>query len=145
MKILVSVIIFATALALGMTSLANEGEGRDMNALFPPPKPNLTLGQPPMKPELESPPYYQKIGDAKVTLKWKEVAETPVYHVQVATDPNFKWLVKEELLYKGTSLDVGGLEPGKHYFWRVAGQRPDNKNGHTKGPYASSMFETTSK
>src|ERR1044072_7495949 len=116
MKILVSVIIFATALTLGATSLANEG-GDDMNALFPQPQPNLSLGQPPAKPELESPTYFQKVSDSKITLKWKEAADAPTYHVQVATDPNFKWLVKEEFLFKGTTLDVGGLEPGKHYFW----------------------------
>jgi hypothetical protein len=146
MKFLVSLLVFASTLTLGIASLANTGEGdRDMNALFPPPQPNVALSQPPVKVELETPTYYQKISDDKVTLKWKEGADAPVYHVQVATDPNFKWLVKEEHLYKGTSLEVSGLEAGKHYFWRVAGVKPENKKGDIKGPYATSMFETPTK
>ncbi len=146
MKFLVSLVIFATTLALSVQSVASSEEiEREMNALFPPPQPDLALAQAPTKPELESPTYYQKIAPGSVVLKWKTAAETPAYHVQVATDANFKWLVKEEHLFKGASLDISGLEAGKHYFWRVAGVKPNNKDGHTKGPYASSMFETSSK
>jgi hypothetical protein len=142
-----------TTLALSLTllaagsALANadvEG-GRDMNALFPQPKPNTTLSQRPDKPELEAPGYYEKINDAKVVLKWKESAGATVYHVQVATDPNFKWLVKEESLLKATSLEVTGLQGGKSYFWRVAGINPENKNGHIQGVYNASMFEAVAK
>jgi hypothetical protein len=158
MKILVSVLVFVTALTLGVKSLANEQAGhgdseagrkqaeeRDMSTLFPQPKPDLSLGTRPEKPELEAPTFYQKVSDSKITLKWKGSAGAESYHVQVATDPNFKWLVKEEQLYKGDSLEVSGLEGSKHYFWRVAGLKPANKNGHIKGPFASSMFETTAK
>lgn len=139
MKILVSVLVFVTALTLGVKTLASE---RDMNALFPPPQPNPVLGERPNKPELTAPTYFQKVGDSKVTLQWKEVPNAESYHVQVATDPNFKWLVKEENLYKGTSLEVSGLEGGKHYFWRVSGMKPSNKAGHIQGFFASSMFAT---
>ncbi|RYZ80116.1 MAG: hypothetical protein EOP04_26495, partial [Proteobacteria bacterium] len=93
----------------------------EMNALFPKAVPNLALSTFPLKPEIESPTYYQKLSDTKTTLKWKGAEAGAVYHVQVATDPNFKWLVKEEQLFNGTSLEVAGLEAGKHYFWRVAG------------------------
>lgn len=118
---------------------------RDMNALFPQPKPNTTLSQRPAKPELSGPSFYEKIGDTKVILKWKEAAGATSYHVQVATDPNFKWLVKEENILKATTLEVGGLERGKSYFWRVAGLKTENKAGHLQGMFAASMFETTGK
>jgi hypothetical protein len=141
MKILISFAVFAASLTFGLTSLAAE-EGRDMNALFPKPQPNVALSQPPAKTELVSPSYYEKMSGATATLKWKESTDASVYHVQVATDPNYKWLVKEEHLYKGTSLELSGLEAGKHYFWRVAAVKPDNKAGDIAGPFAASMFET---
>jgi len=146
MKFLVSLVIFASTLALTAQSVASNADlEREMNALFPPPQPDLTLAQSPAKPSLESPTYYQKVAPGAVTLKWKESAETPSFHIQVATDPDFKWLVKEEHLFKGNTLEISGLEASKHYFWRIAGIKSNNKNGHTKGPYASSMFETSSK
>lgn len=145
MKILVSVLVFVTALTLSVNALAkmNEHGVIDMNGLFPPPKADLSLGERPTKPELSSPAFFQKIGDSKVTLEWKAVANAEVYHVQVATDPSFKWLVKEENLYKGTTLEVTGLEGGKHYYWRVSGVKPGNKAGHIQGAFASSMFATS--
>jgi len=147
MKILVSVLVFVTALTLGVNSVAemNKEGAIDMDGLFPPPKNDVSLGQRPDKPELVAPTFFQKIGDSKVTLEWKAVANATAYHVQVATDPNFKWLVTEKQDFNGTSLEVSGLEGGKHYFWRVSGQKPDNKPGHTQGVFASSMFATATK
>jgi hypothetical protein len=145
MKILVSVLVFVTALTLGVNSLAemNKEGVIDMNGLFPPPKADLSLGERPDRPELTAPAFFQKIGDSKVTLEWKAVPNAESYHVQVATDPAFKWLVKEEQLYKGTTLELTGLEGGKHYFWRVSGMKPENKNGHIQGVFSSSMFATS--
>ncbi|RYZ67718.1 MAG: hypothetical protein EOP09_10565 [Proteobacteria bacterium] len=105
----------------------------------------MALSTPPAKPEIEAPTYFQKLSETKTTLKWKAGEAGEVYHVQVATDPNYKWLVKEEQLFSGTSLEVSGLEAGKHYFWRVAGVKPGNKSSYIKGAYAASMFETNSK
>jgi hypothetical protein len=118
---------------------------RDMNALFPQPKPNTSLSQRPDKPVLESPTFFEKIADAKVILKWKETPGATAYHVQIATDPNFKWLLQEEQLLKATTLEVSGLQGGNHYFWRVAGVKPENKSGHLQGVYAASMFEAVAK
>ncbi|MBC7371191.1 MAG: fibronectin type III domain-containing protein [Bdellovibrionaceae bacterium] len=160
---LISLIALATSLTLTTTVFAEEGPEKDapahtdakgekkghkdlateMNALFPKSIPNLALSTPPGKPELETPTYFQKLSDNKVTLKWKAAENAVVYHVQIATDPNYKWLVKEEQLFSGNSLEVSGLEANKHYFWRVAGVKPDNKKGDIKGAYAASMFETT--
>lgn len=144
MKILISVLVFMTTLTIGLQTLAAETE-RDMSALFPQPKANLSLGERPDKPTLQEPVFEQHISGDNVTLKWADAKGAEVYHVQVATDPNFKWLVKEENLYKGTSLAVNGLQPNKHYFWRVAGLKPENKNGHIKGPFNNSMFTTETK
>lgn len=162
----ITLIALATSLALTTTVFAEEGHAEkdapahtdakgekkghkdldaEMNALFPKAIPNMALSTPPGKPELETPTYFQKISDNKVTLKWKSAENAAVYHVQVATDPNYKWLVKEEQLFSGNTLEVSGLEVGKHYFWRVAGVKPENKNGSIKGAYAASMFETASK
>jgi hypothetical protein len=144
MKILVSVLVFVTALTMGFQSLAMNKEGAiDMDGLFPPPQANLSLGELPESPELISPSFFQKISDSKVTLEWKALPTAESYHVQMATDPNFKWLVKEEQLFKATTLDVTGLEAGKHYFWRVSGMKPENKNGHIQGAFSSSMFATS--
>lgn len=147
MKILVSVLVFVTALTMGVSAVAemNKEGAIDMDGLFPPPKNDVSKSDRADKPELVAPAFFAKIGDSKVKLEWKESAKAEAYHVQVATDPNFKWLVKEEEMYKGTSLEVTGLEAGKHYFWRVSGERPDNKAGHTHGAFASSMFATNAK
>lgn len=141
MKILVSVLVFVIALATGVQTLAS-ANAEEMNALFPPKQPNPSLSEIPEKPELASPGYFQKVTETKVTLEWKASSNAEVYHVQVAKDPNFKWLVTEVFHHKGTALDVDGLEAGKHYFWRVSGVRPNNKLGHTQGGFATSMFET---
>jgi hypothetical protein len=140
----VSAFVLAVTLLAAGPLMANE-ETRDMSALFPQPKPNTTLSQRPEKPELEGPAFYEKISDTKVTLKWKEANGATAYHVQIATDPNFKWLVKEESILKTNTLEVGGLEGGKSYFWRVAGLKLENKSGHVQGVYSASMFETTAK
>ncbi len=147
MKILVSVLVFVTALTMSVNSLAkmNEHGVIDMNGLFPPPKNDTTKSEIPVKPELVAPAFFQKINDTKVKLEWKASPNAEAYHVQVATDPNFKWLVKEEEMFKGTSLDVTGLEGGKHYFWRVSSERPSNKETHTHGAFSSSMFATSVK
>jgi hypothetical protein len=145
MKILVSVLVFVTALTMGVSAVAemNKEGAINMDGLFPPPKSDLSQSEHPGKPELVSPSFFQKISESKVTLEWKAVANAEAYHVQVATDPNFKWLVKEEEMYKGTTLEVSGLEAGKHYFWRVSGERPSNTASHTHGTFVSSMFATS--
>ena len=147
MKILVSVLVFVTALTMGVSAVAemNKEGAIDMDGLFPPPKADVSKSDRPEKPELVAPTFFQKIGDSKVKLEWKASANAEAYHVQVATDPNFKWLVKEEEMFNGTSLEVTGLEAGKHYFWRVSGERPGNKESHTHGSFASSMFATATK
>ncbi|MEK2689152.1 fibronectin type III domain-containing protein [Bdellovibrio sp. GT3] len=151
MKIFASLIAFAVTLALTAPALA-EGGGpthhtkeelkEKMNLLFPPKEVNKDDQIIPAKPELTSPEYFAAIKGETVQLKWKEAKDAQEYHVQVATDANFKWLVADDQHVKATTFDVSKLEAGKHYFWRVASVRPNNWSTHRKSYFAMSMFET---
>lgn len=150
MKFLLSVLAFAATLTLTSPSLAEEGHGgghgnlaEKMNALFPPKKAQLEKRDVPAKPELASPAYFAQVTGDKATLQWKAVAGADEYHVQVATDPNFKWLVANEYHQKATSFDATGLEAGKEYFWRVAAVKTTNWSTFRKGYFAMSMFATS--
>ncbi|MGE5087195.1 MAG: fibronectin type III domain-containing protein [Bacillota bacterium] len=152
MKIFVSLLTFAMTLALTCPSLAEEAHegggaheklGEKMNSLFPPKQADLAAQAVPAKPDLTSPAYFAAINGTSTTLKWKSAEGAEVYHVQVATDANFKWLVAENHEVKDTSFEVTNLEAGKHYFWRVASVRPDNWKTFRKSYFATSMFETT--
>lgn len=114
--------------------------GADLN-LFPPPQADHSKVARPAKPELVEPSFHSKIAADAITLKWNAVATANAYHLQVATDPNFKWLVNEEMMTKNTSFEVKGLKPATHYFWRVAALKTDNTQTYMKGWFASSEFE----
>ncbi|MBX3032610.1 MAG: fibronectin type III domain-containing protein [Bdellovibrionaceae bacterium] len=115
---------------------------RDNTALFPQPKPDITRATPPAAPKLESPAFEAVINGDAATLKWQASNGATDYHVQVATDPNFKWLKAENHWVKSTSFDVSGLEKGKLYYWRVAAWKGDNNAATNKSPFAASSFET---
>ncbi|WII72568.1 fibronectin type III domain-containing protein [Bdellovibrio sp. 22V] len=156
MKILVSLFAFALTLALTSPSLADQaheqqGKGHGgghgnlaekMNALFPEKQPHAEKRQVPSAPELVSPEFYSTVKSDKVTLQWKAVNGADEYHVEVATDPNFKWIVAQDYHHKGTSFEATGLEAGKHYFWRVAAVGSQNWSTFRKSFFAKSMFET---
>lgn len=151
MKILVSLLAFAFTLALTSPSLAEEGHGgggghenlaEKMNALFPPKQEQPAKHDVPAKPELVSPAYFSEIKGDKTSLQWKAVNGAEEYHVQVATDPNFKWLVANDYHVTGTSFEATGLEAGKHYFWRVAAVKPNNWSTFRRSYFAMSMFAT---
>lgn len=145
-KIFVSIFAFVLVLVSSSASLANEGgksEEKENFIVFPHKEADLSQSKIPGKATLTAPAYYSKISGTSVKLEWTAAADAEQYHLQVATDPNFKWTIANEQNLKATSFDVSNLEPGKHYFWRVVGVRPNNKAGHTKGFWAMSMFETT--
>ncbi len=145
MKFLVSFITFTLFLLIAIPSLSKDQPHRDNNSLFPPKQPNKALSTPPSATTLAEPAFMAKISGAETTLKWSPVDGVETYHLQVATDPVYKWLVADEKLYKGTSFQVKGLEAGKHYYWRVAAVKPENMNTFMKSEFARSMFETTEK
>lgn len=145
MKILVSLLTFVLILGLSYSTLAGEHAGkeeshRDMNALFPTKQPDLGKVVTIAKPVLVDPQFMSAVTGDKATLKWKEVVGADVYQVQVATDPEFKWLVNENKVVRGTSLEVGSLEKGKKYYWRVRSQKTTNDNGYQTSMAAWSAF-----
>lgn len=135
-------LLFATNPAFA-ESTGSTSSHRDNTALFPPKQPQKNLTQRPEKASLLAPEAFEAVPKAGVTLKWKETAGATVYHLQVATDPNFKWLKVNEPLFKGTSYELKDLEASKHYFWRVAGVNPGLDAGYIKGDFAKSTFETS--
>lgn len=109
--------------------------------LLTPPMVNRAKATRPGKVALESPAAFAKVQGGTATLKWTESKGADSYQIQVATDPNFKWLLKNENFYKGNSMELGGLEAGKQYFWRVAGMKGDNDPEYIKGFFTMSSFE----
>lgn len=149
MKLLATLTLFAligtsTHFALANDDHAKKGAKaeRDNGSLFPQPQAEISKATPPAKPELLQPAFQAVVTGENVTLTWKEVASANAYHVQVATDPNFKWLKADEHFVKGSSFEVKGLEKGHLYFWRVAGWKNDNMAGTNKSFFATSAFET---
>lgn len=122
-----------------------EGEHEDlaakMNSLFPPKKKNPALATKPEAVEPKAPKFLETVSAPSVKLEWSESKATD-YHVQVATDPNFKWLVVNEKFVKGNSYDFQAAEPRKKYFWRVAAFNPANDSYFTKSNFNSSAFVT---
>lgn len=149
MKILVSVLAFALTLALTSTSVAEEAQGgghgnlpEKMNSLFPQPQAQPAKREVPGKPDLASPAFNTLVSRDKTSLQWKQVSGADEYHVQVATDPNFKWLVAEDFHVKATSFEATGLTAGTKYYWRVAAVNSKNWSTFRKGFYSMSSFQT---
>lgn len=148
MKALISVFVIALTLTLSFEVLAAGGAGghanltEEMNKLFPPHKPDPSKRVPPSTTELLEPAYFAKISGDAVTLKWKAVEGADRYHVQVASDAQFKWIITQDYAVKGTEFSLTGLEKGKQYFWRVLSENSTNEQLFTKSPFKTSMFAT---
>lgn len=93
----------------------------------------------PTKVTLTEPKALAVVGST-VDLKWTASTGADVYHVQVAKDPRFKWLVVDNHNVTGESFKTPALEAGP-YFWRVAGRKPSNDSTYTKGYFTNSSFE----
>jgi hypothetical protein len=113
--------------------------GANLN-LFPPKQADVSRAQRPAKPQLTEPTYKAKVSGDAVTLKWQPVAMADSYHVQVATDINFKWLISDEWKVSGNFFEQKGLEKGKTYYWRVAGVKSDNVPTRMKGWFTVNTF-----
>lgn len=149
MKLLLSVLTFAITLALSSASVAEStgGEHQDpliekMTSLFPKPQAREGRNVIPNKPNLSAPKFFASMPTDKVELTWSAVDGADEYHVQVAKDPEFKWLIKDDNHHKGTSLELTNLEAGKHYYWRVSTVKNSNWDTFRKSYFATSMFET---
>ncbi len=148
MKFTVSVVAGLSLMATGL-AFAEELSTTDEKMpteehheeLFPKPAPNRALAAVPAKPVLTSPEFEAKV-EGSTTLKWEGVEGVDGYHLQVATDPAFKWLVKNEMLVKETQASVDSLKANSHYYWRVAAVKRGNMASYSKSAFATQMFST---
>ena len=124
------------------THEANSGHkdlSSEMNSLFPEKQKIIQLGTTPAVVEIKAPKFLSKI-TTPAKLEWKEARGANAYHVQVATDPNFKWLVAEDHFVKTTSFEVTKTEAGRKYYWRVAAYNTDNDSMYAKSNFSGSVF-----
>ena len=113
-----------------------------MNSLFPEKQPNSAVSAVPETVKLTSPKFLSQVLAGSVKLEWSPIAGATNYHVQVATDPNFKWLVSNDQWVKTNSFEASQLEAGKKYYWRVAAVKSQNDAMYTKSLFVSSVFAT---
>ncbi|MFN7727973.1 MAG: fibronectin type III domain-containing protein [Bdellovibrio sp.] len=133
--------MYSLAWAAGNSGAAHAPRhGANLN-LLPPPAPDANKVTRPDPVVLEAPAAMSKVSGSATTLKWKPAQGATAYSVQVATDPNFKWLVVNEQSVQGTTYELKNLEVGKQYFWRVYGTKADNDPSYLKGDFGRSMFE----
>ena len=123
-----------------ISSLMFAGEGKE---LFPLKQPIKELSTRPPAPTNLDPAPFTKVGATNVVLKWGAVEGADQYHLQVATDPNFKWLIYNGEFEKNTSYPLSGLEPNKSYYWRVWAKKTINDPTYTKSlTFSKSVFST---
>lgn len=110
--------------------------------LFPTKQQDVAKKERPAKPKLSEPGYKTVVKSDSVVLKWENVETANAYHVQVATDPAFKWLVSDNWNVTGNSFEQKELKPGTSYFWRVAAIRSANEATFMKGWFSVNTFVT---
>ncbi|MFN7905693.1 MAG: fibronectin type III domain-containing protein [Pseudobdellovibrionaceae bacterium] len=142
MKIALMTLLLIAQSVVVLAAGASGKSHRDNTALFPTLTPDKSFATPPPRTKLIAPAFMAKITSDKQKLEWSAATGADAYHVQVATDPNFKWLVVNEHWVKDTSFEVRDLEKEKHYYWRVAGVKSDNDAMYIKNNFVSSMFST---
>ena len=111
-----------------------------MNSLFPEKQADLAKSTRPTKAEPTSPKFLATVAAGAVNLEWQATEGATNYHVQVATDPQFKWLVANDHFVKTTNFNFAQAEAGKRYFWRVASVKDQNESAFTKSNFVSSAF-----
>lgn len=145
MKLLLKITLIATSFLfvnplLAKTTENKESKRLEPGTLFPKPQQDKSKTTPPAKTELVEPAFMAKVTAPKVVLKWNSVEGAENYHIQVATDPNFKWLKLDNHFQKMTTYDLSDLESGKTYYWRVAAIKNSNDSMYIKGQYEKSVF-----
>lgn len=136
MKLLIVLFTLALVLLFNVRSIASEEKSNPSTL-----KPDLSQQNTPHSPVLTEPSFASMISGNTVELKWAPVQDAESYHVQVASDLNFKWIVAEQNLFTNSTFTVSNLESGKSYFWRVASIKSSNMNQFTKSPFKVSKFE----
>jgi hypothetical protein len=164
MKYVVATFVFFLTLGLTVKTIANEtattctpetsaacapahkaGHSEEdiaakMNSLFPTKQKDPKKTNRPSVVELSAPKFLSAVAAGTTNLEWKPADGANAYHIQVATDPNFKWLVAEDHFVKTNSFSFTKAEAGQRYFWRVAAFNTDNDSMFTKSNFVSSAF-----
>ena len=133
---LISILISSFAWGSGGAAAPTE----HFKPLYPPKVPDHNKAFRLDTPVLTEPKALATVSGGATKLAWSAVKGADRYHVQVATDANFKWLVANEYLVNATSFEVSGLTPGQNYFWRVYGVKTDNESGWTNSFPSWSSF-----
>lgn len=131
--------IFLALLLISVSFSATANE-EAVKKVFPTKQADKAKGTTPQKVELIEPKAFSQVIGPKVELQWKASEGATSYRVQVATDPNFKWLVTEKDFITETKFTVDGLEAGKEYHWRVFPWKKDNDPTWTSGFATRSTF-----
>ena len=103
--------------------------------VFPEHEMNKAAVMRPEKVQLTSPAFLAKIAGTTVKLEWTAAGRAQSYHIQVSKDAGFNnrsMYVAEDKFVSGTTLEVGNLEPGIKYFWRVAAYNKNQESSYTK-------------
>ncbi len=129
-----------TTLFLALIALSSFANESGVAQVFPPKVADKTKATLPGKVELIEPKAFANVSGTSVELKWKAAEGATTYRVQVAKDPNFKWIVTQQDFVKDTQLTVNGLEAGNEYHWRVFPWNKDNDATFTSGFSARSTF-----
>lgn len=140
MKAVFKVAIFTSTFFVGSLALAGSGGGKAYQNLLPQPKANKVMATPPAQVSLVSPAALSKVQGTSVELEWTTVADAQTYHVQVAKDAAFKWIIAEDHFVKSNTFNATNLPKGQ-IFWRVAASKPQNMAAHWKSLFSSSSFE----
>ena len=126
----------------GIKNNHEEDLSAKMNSLFPEKTKNVAVTQRPKVVKLTSPKFLASVTTPAAKLEWTGAEGATTYHVQVAKDPNFKWLIANDNFVKTTSFDIANLEPDRKYYWRVASIKDENDSMFTKSLFVSSVFST---
>lgn len=138
MKLILTILLSVFGLSSFAADSHSEAEKPYRNFL-PQPKANKLLATLPFKVKLVSPKAFSKVGSS-VTLNWEPSEGAETYHVQVAKDAAFKWIIAEDHFVTNTQFEASNLPAGQ-VFWRVAAGRPKNMAAHWKTIFTSSSFE----
>lgn len=121
-------------------SVDTKDHSAHLNSLFPQKEKNSAVSSRPAPVELLAPKFLSK-NTGRVKLVWSEVTGADLYHIHVARDPNFKWIIVNEHNLKQTYYELPELESGKRYYWRIAALNTTNDPSYIKSDFTSSAFD----
>ena len=78
-------------------------------------------------PVLVAPREQALVDGSRLTFTWQPVEDVKTYTLQIAADPSFKELIREEVAGSHTSIELADAVPNDEatYFWRVLSRDQD--------------------